>query len=76
MPVEQLHDLRRVDVDILRVGQVAECARAELLGRVPGDPAHRVVDAQQPAGHVHERHADRRVRERVFKGAEHGHNVP
>ncbi len=72
-PVEHLHSLMRVEVDIIRVRQVAEGARTELVGRIPGDPAQRVIDSQQPAGHVYERHADRRVRERVFKSATHRH---
>ena len=70
--IEQFPILVSVDVGIVRIGQVAQRAGAHLLSRIPGDPAQRVIHAQQPAGHVHECHADRRVRERVFKGATHG----
>ena len=72
-PVEQLQILSRVDVDVVRIRQVAERAGAQLLGRIPGDPAQRVVHSQHPAGHVHQGHADRRVRERIFKSATHRH---
>ena len=70
-PVEQLQILRRVDVGIVRIRQVAKRAGADSLGRIPGDPAQRVIHPQQPAGHVHECHADRRVRERVLESATH-----
>ena len=47
--IEQFPILVSVDVGIVRIGQVAQRESAHLLGRVPCDPAHRVIHAQQPA---------------------------
>ena len=41
--------LRRVDVDIVRIRQIAKRARADLLGRIPRDPTQRIIDAQKSA---------------------------
>ena len=76
VPVEQIRHLTLVDVDVVRVREVAKRTRADLLRRVPGNPTQRVVDAEQLAGHVYQGHADRRVRERGFKCAKQDDNRP
>ncbi len=69
--VAQLPHLKHINVDIVRIRQVVERASVNLRSAVPGNPTQCVVHAQQPAAHVHEGHADRRVRECVFKSATH-----
>jgi hypothetical protein len=74
-PGKQFQVLRRVDVGVVWVRQVAERTGADLLCRIPGDPAQRVIHALKPAGHVHQGHADGCVHKCVFKGAGHGSSL-
>src|SRR5665213_787182 len=69
--VEQRRGLRRIDVRVERIGEVAKRPGADLFGRISRDPAQRVVHAQRLTGHVDHGHADWRVRERIFKRVRH-----
>ena len=59
---EPLHVVRG-ETDIVRVGDGVERRGLQLVLRVAGDSAQRLVDKQPAAVHVHERHANRSIAE-------------
>ena len=64
-------DLTGIEVDVCGMRQFAQRTMLEMLPRKTRNPAERLVHSQQTPVHVDERHADRRVGERMLERMHH-----
>ena len=64
-------DLTGIEVDVCGMRQFAQRTMLEMLPRKTRNPAERLVHSQKTPVHVDERHADRRVGERMLERMHH-----